>query len=226
MRKLMLVIFDLDGVLTETSYQHYLAWKELAQSIDIDLDIELNERLKGVSRDDSINLILHHGNKIDLYNDKQKKELSEIKNTNYVERIKHFTEGNLFDGVQQLLNELKMNDIKIALGSASRNAPDLLKSMKIYDFFDYIVDPQTVKGKPSPDTYLKAAQHFGIPVENCIGVEDAVSGVEAIKSAHMFAIGIGDKKILNKANFIVNSISDLSYIRIIEVFKGSNSSNQ
>ncbi len=209
MNNIRLVIFDLDGVLTETSKQHYLAWKILAAELGVDIDLEFNETLKGVSRMDSLDRILKRGNIYDKYNEEDKVKLATKKNDIYVKMIKSFTSDNLFEGVLGLLNKLKDMGILIALGSASKNGPRLLKSMGVYNYFDYIVNPAEVKGKPNPDIFLKASDELSVPVENCIGIEDAVSGIEAIKKANIFAVGIGSKDVLFKADIIYRETKDI-----------------
>lgn len=202
MKTIKLFVFDLDGVLTETSQQHYLAWKELADELGIEIDHEFNETLKGVSRMDSLDRILARGDQQDKYTSEEKIALATKKNTNYQSMIQAFTRDQLFDGVYDLLLELKNKGIKIALGSASKNGPKLLDAMGITDLFDYVVNPATVRGKPHPDIFLKACEVLQVDPSEAVGVEDAVSGVEAIKKAGMFAIGIGDSKILSQADIV------------------------
>jgi|LGVF01.2.fsa_nt_gb beta-phosphoglucomutase len=219
MNNIRLVIFDLDGVLTETTKQHYLAWKTLASELGINIDLVFNETLKGVSRMDSLDRILKRGNMLDKYTDEEKVEMATKKNDNYVKMIKSFTGDNLFDGVLDLLIKLKDMGILIALGSASKNGPRLLKSMGVYNYFDYIVNPAEVKGKPNPDIFLKASEELHIPIENCIGIEDAVSGIEAIKKANIFAVGIGSKDILFKADIIYAETKDIDLEVIDKLLK-------
>lgn len=211
LENIKLFIFDLDGVLTETSEQHYQAWKTLANNIGIDFDREFNEKLKGISRMESLELILKHGNFENKYTEDEKLALAETKNTNYLEMIDAFTSENLFEGVRQLFLDLRERGIKVAIGSASKNAPMLIEKMDVADLVDYIVDPSSVpNGKPAPDIFLKAAEHFNLKPEECVGVEDAEAGVQAIKSAGMFAIGIGDRTILNKADIVVPETKDIN----------------
>lgn len=196
-------IFDMDGVLTETSEQHYFAWKKLAEELGITIDRKFNEKLKGVSRIDSLNRILEYGGKLNQYSEEEKLQLAAKKNKNYVEMISKITEENLFEGVKNLFEELKKRNIKIAIGSASKNAPRLIKFLGIEKYIDYIVNPEEIeKGKPAPDTFLKAAQALGLEPEKCVGVEDAKAGIESIKSAGMFAVGIGNKTVLDKADIV------------------------
>ncbi len=205
-------IFDLDGVLTESSKQHYMAWKKLADSLGIEIDEQFNETLKGVSRMDSLERILELGNKQNDYTESEKVELATKKNEHYLELIKQFTPDNLFVGVKELLVKLKGENVKVALASASKNGPLLLSKLQIADYFDHVVDPVTVKGKPHPDIFLAAMNEFGLSPNDCVGIEDAVAGIDAIKSAGMYAIGIGDKDVLTKADVVYNNTGDLVII--------------
>ena len=209
MKDIKLFVFDLDGVLTETSHQHYFAWKELADELGIEIDLEFNETLKGVSRMDSLERILARGNQQDKYTTHEKEILATKKNTNYQQMISAFTREDLFDGVYDLLVELKQQGIKLALGSASKNGPRLLQAMNITDLFDYVVNPATVKGKPHPDIFLKACEVMNVDPTEAVGVEDAVAGIEAIKKAGMFAIGIGDPLTLREADIVYPTTKDI-----------------
>jgi len=209
MRDIKLFVFDLDGVLTETSEQHFQAWKLLADELGIDIDLEFNETLKGVSRMDSLERILAHGQKHHIYNKEEKEELAAKKNANYQDMISKFSRKELFDGVLELLQLLKSKGIMVALGSASKNGPTLLRAMEIVEYFDYIVNPALVRGKPEPDIFLKACEALMVDPKDAVGVEDAVSGIEAIKKAGMYAIGIGNKEILKDADIIYNETKDI-----------------
>lgn len=209
METIKLAIFDLDGVLTETSEQHYMAWKVLADELQIPFDKVFNEKLKGISRMESLELILTNSAKPTLLTDTIKKDLANKKNELYKQLIADFTPNQLFEGVTLLFKELKAKGIKIALASASKNAPSLLKNMGIYQEFDYIVDPSSVeKGKPDPAIFLKAADELQIDPKYCIGFEDAFAGVQAIKAAGMYAIGIGSPDLLSQADEIYNHIKE------------------
>lgn len=209
MKTIKLFVFDLDGVLTETSHQHYKAWKQLADELGIEIDLTFNETLKGVSRMDSLRKILARGNQLNKFSEEQQVALATKKNEHYKTLISTFTREQLFEGVIELFDELKERGIKIALGSASKNGPTLLKAMKVEDYFDYVVDPRTVRGKPFPDIFLKACNVFDIDPSNAVGVEDAVSGVKAIKTAGMYAIGIGNKDVLAEADIIYDHVKDI-----------------
>ena len=213
-------IFDLDGVITDTAEFHYIAWKKLADSLNIPLDREFNEELKGISRMESLEKILIHGKKEKDYTDVQKEALAYRKNEYYKELIKEITPKHILPGIQELLEDIKANNKKIGLASASKNATTILNSLGLTEFFDYIVDAGTVKnGKPDPEIFIKAANNLHVAPENCIGIEDAVSGVEAIKAASMYAVGVGDRDVLKRADVIVNITEELDYIRIVNSYK-------
>jgi len=205
-----LFIFDLDGVLASTSEEHFTAWKEVIKdNFNIIVEDYVEEFTKGVSRMDSLNKIL------DTYNIKvsnsKKVELAYIKNEKYKDLISKFNETNLFSGVKELFQFLKSKKILIALGSASKNGPALIKSLGIDGYFDYLVDPGPLNSKPHPDIFNSAMNHFSLKPNECIGMEDAISGVKAIKSAHMIAIGIGKKDVLTEADYVYDSIKSVEF---------------
>lgn len=202
-------IFDMDGVLTETSEYHYLAWKVLAGHLGIHIDKGINEQLKGVSRMESLNVILEYGELEDKYSEEQKVQLATKKNKHYIEMIDSFTEKNLLGGVRQLFEELKRNQLKIGIASASHSASKLMNLLAIESYIDYIVDPSGLRSKPSPDIFLQCAKGLGLEPRMCIGVEDAVAGVKAIKKADMYAIGIGDEKVLWEADIVYHKTGDI-----------------
>lgn len=208
--KYKLFIFDMDGVITETSEQHYQAWKQLANELDIEIDREFNEKLKGVSRMDSLERILEHGNRTNDFTEEDRVTFATRKNENYKKMILKCTEEDLFAGVKELFRELKKLGIKIAIGSASFNAPTLVRLLGIEEDIDYIVNPGEVeKGKPAPDIFLKAAEVLGVDPSKCVGVEDAEAGVEAIKAAGMFAVGIGEADVLHQADIVYKETKDI-----------------
>jgi len=213
-----LFIFDLDGVLASTSDEHFTAWKEVIKDrFNIDVEDYVEEFTKGVSRMDSLNEIL------DAYDlkvsDSDKERLAYIKNEKYKELISKFNKTNLFNGVKELFEFLKSKNILIALGSASKNGPALLKSLGIEDYFDFVVDPGPLQSKPHPDIFISAMNHFLLNPGECIGIEDAISGVKAIKSAHMLAIGIGKKNILKEADFVYDSIESIDFSFLEKLIK-------
>ncbi len=215
------VLFDLDGVITDTAEYHFHAWKKLADDLGISIDREFNERLKGVSREDSLTLILEHGNKQNDITPEQFTELAKGKNDNYVEMIQAISPKDIYPGILELLTDLKNNHIKIALASASKNGPLLLDKMEISHFFDAIVDPASLAaGKPAPDIFLAAAKAVGIDITDAIGVEDATAGVAAIKASGALPIGVGEAKDLGDDIALVPDTSHLSFDYLTSVWQG------
>lgn len=210
------VIFDLDGVITETSIQHFQAWRAMAKMIGVEIDEAFNESLKGVSRGESLKAILQHGGMLGKYSEEEMEKLSFCKNEYYKQLISRFTPDNVFEGVVDLFKELKKRGIKIAIGSASRNAPTLIKAMGLQQYIDYIVNPEDVeRGKPAPDIFLKAAEVLGLEPYECIGIEDAIAGIRAIKAAGMYAIGIGNGEVLKEADIVFKSIAEIDINTIL-----------
>lgn len=209
------IIFDMDGVITETSEYHYMAWKLLASHIGIYIDRNINEQLKGVSRMDSLDVILKHGNRENDFTETERLALATTKNKRYVDMINQFDKSNLLPGVEELFLELKVLGIKIGVASASHSAVNLIDLLGIKEYVDFVVDPGTVPSKPAPDIFLAAAEGLGLKPSECIGVEDAVAGVESIKKAKMYAVGIGDAKVLNKADIVFKTPAEISLEKLL-----------
>ncbi len=202
-------IFDLDGVIVNTAKYHYLAWKKLANSIGIDFTKEQNEQLKGVSRVESLKKILSWANK--HISDKEFQELMDAKNQNYLQYIAKMDENEILPDVNRLLNYLTESNQPIALGSASKNARPILEKINLYQKFDAIVDGNNVtKAKPDPEVFIKAAELLNVPPTDCIVFEDSQAGIEAANKAGMVTIGIGDKKTLNKADYIFKDFTEIN----------------
>jgi len=216
-KKVEAFIFDLDGVITDTAEFHYLAWKELGESLGISIDREFNETLKGVSRTDSLERILELGNKQNDYTAEEKEKLANGKNDNYVKLIQNISPKDLLPGVEEFLKSLKEAGFKIGMASASKNAMMVTNLLQVQDYFDHIVDAATVAvSKPDPEVFLKAATALGVAPENCIGVEDAAAGVTAIKAAGMYAVAIGDASVLASADMILKSTDELNLNNILK----------
>lgn len=216
-------IFDLDGVITDTAEYHFKAWSALAEEIGIEIDEEFNEQLKGVSRIESLQRILKHGRKENDFTMEEITDLAAKKNDHYKKLIAEITPEDILPGILDLLEDIKQARIPIALGSASKNAPFIIDLLKLNRYFDYIVDAgEVMNGKPHPETFLTAADHLGVPYETCIGIEDAEAGVTAIKAAMMFAVGIGSKEILHKADIIFPETNTLSFEKIEAAFYRAN----
>lgn len=203
------LIFDLDGVIVNTTQYHYLAWKKIANNLGFDISNAQNEQLKGVSRVKSLDLILEWG-KIDLDNT-QKEGLLTKKNKQYLNYINTLTKADILPGIMDALEYLKSENIAIALGSASKNAVYILEKLEIKQIFDVIIDGNEVqKAKPDPEVFLKAAKKLEIFPQQCIVIEDAKAGIEAANNAKMLSVGIGDKAILNEADYVLKDSSELS----------------
>jgi beta-phosphoglucomutase len=199
------VIFDLDGVITDTAHYHYLAWKALAESEGVHFDHAFNENLKGVDRMGSLNLILAGSNK--TYSMEQKLALAERKNKQYVELIATMSAADLLPGALEALASVRAAGLSIGLASVSKNAFTVLDRLGIRDRFDYVVDAALIaNSKPHPEIFLNAAAALGVAPADCLGVEDAVAGVASIKSAGMFALGIGSPEVLTQADRVIPSL--------------------
>ena len=215
-------IFDLDGVITDTAYYHYLAWKELGNKIGIEIDEEFNETLKGISRIESLERMLVFGNKENQFTQEEKLQLATEKNEHYKELIKRITPNDILPGIIELLEEAKNNKIKIGLASASKNAIPVLNSLGVIEYFDFIADASECKNsKPAPDIFLMAVKGLNVNPKYCIGFEDASAGVDAINSAMMYSVGIGDTDTLCKAKYVVKSTQELDFNLIISKYNKS-----
>lgn len=214
-------LFDLDGVIVDTAKYHFIAWKRLANHIGIDFSIAENEKLKGISRTDSLKLILDWGGiKI---TDNEILELATLKNTWYLELIEEMQEDEILPGVVNFLQSLKADHIKIGLGSASKNSETILKKINLLDEFDVIIDGTKVaQSKPNPEVFLKGAEALKVLPENCLVFEDAISGVEAALSGGMRVVGIGESEILDKADFVVEGFENLDWKDLKKFFSTIN----
>jgi len=212
-------IFDLDGVIVETSKYHYLAWKEIAQSFGFELTEALNEQLKGVSRVNSLELILSWAN-TDL-KESTKEELLIEKNNYYLNYIKSLNPSEALEGVLELLNEIKKAGLKMGIGSASKNAVTILKKLEIVDWFDVIIDGNAVsRSKPDPEVFLKGANLMNVDPKSVIVFEDSVSGIEAANSAHFHSIGVGQQEVLHEADYVIKDFRNLNLKSILELIEG------
>jgi beta-phosphoglucomutase len=210
-------IFDLDGVIVDTAKFHFLAWKKVAKLFDFDLTMALNEKLKGVSRVNSLNKILEWA-ETSISNDEFEKLASE-KNIDYLKFVAKMNEDDILPGVFNFINLLKKENQPIALGSASKNAPEILQKVGLYAMFDAIVDGNSVtKAKPNPEVFLIAAKKLRIKPANCIVFEDSEAGIEAANVAGMISIGLGNKNVLGHADFVFADFTeiDLEFIKKLE----------
>lgn len=203
-------IFDLDGVIVDTAKFHYLAWKRLAEHVGVSFSEEDNEHLKGVSRMQSLEYILEKGG-LQLGNE-EKLRLATLKNEWYVESIKHIDASEILPGSEALLKDLKANQIKVSLGSASKNAIAILEGIGLLHYFDYISDGNsTDKSKPDPEVFLIAAKGLDKSPEECLVVEDSIKGIQAAIAGGFRTLGIGESEILSEAEYIVKDLSEVSW---------------
>jgi len=202
-------IFDLDGVLVDTAVFHFKAWKRLANGLGFDFTENQNEQLKGVSRVESLNKILAWGGIVKT--EEEKRYLAEKKNAWYLEMVHQMTDEDVLTGVLAFLTKAKDQGKKIALGSASKNAPLILDKTGIGDFFDAVIDGNKVSAsKPDPEVFLLAAQELGLAVRDCLVFEDAQAGIDAALAGDMQAIGIGSADDLKGAVTVVAGLHELS----------------
>lgn len=201
-------IFDLDGVIVDTAIYHYKAWKQLALELGFEFTEHDNERLKGVSRMRSLEILLEVGG-ITL-SDSEKEVLAFKKNERYVKSLETLNEHSLLNGAREYLELLRKEGVKIALGSASKNAPMILEKLGITELFDIIVDGNSVsKAKPDPEVFTKAADMLGIDYSDCIVFEDSQAGIDAAISAGMGVIAVDKNHVLKNANKYIESLGDL-----------------
>jgi len=193
------LLFDLDGVLTDTSELHFLAWKRLAEEEGILFTPEDNEALRGVSRRESLNLLLK-GRQV---SEEQAYEMMERKNGYYVELVRQMTPANLLPGAREMIEEIRRLGLKQAIVSSSKNAWLVLERLQIGDIFDVVIDGNSpARSKPHPDLFLLAAHALGVDPRNCLVVEDAQAGVEAAHAAGMKALGLGPRERVGAAELV------------------------
>jgi len=209
------VIFDLDGVIVSTDEYHYLAWMKMAKTEEIYFDREINERLRGVSRMESLEIILERSRK--EYTQQEKEVLASIKNEYYKGMLTQLSDKHILPGVLKFLEELEERGIKKAIGSSSKNTDFILKQIGLKDRFDVIVDGNNIKNsKPDPEVFLLAAKLLDIAPENCVVIEDANAGIDAAKAAGTKAVAVGSAAVYKKADY---ATADIGMLDINEVLK-------
>ena len=209
-------LFDLDGVIVDTAKYHYIAWRELANELGFEFTEEDNERLKGVSRMTSLNILLEIGGV--TLSDEEKNRLAEKKNENYRTFILKMQPDEILDGAKEFLLELQQKNIRIALGSASKNAMTILDRLELTECFEAIIDGTKVtEAKPDPEVFLKGAEALGVRPEECLVFEDAEAGVEAALAGNMKCVGIGSPNNLGKAHLVIDGLHQMTYEKLIEL---------
>jgi beta-phosphoglucomutase len=202
-------IFDLDGVIVDTAHFHFKAWKKTAEELGFNLTEELNEKLKGVSRIDSLQKILDWAN-VSISKEQFDKMTFE-KNEDYLSYVRQMTKNDVLPGVTEFVKNLKDMGYPIALGSASKNAKHILERVGLIDMFDAIVDGNSVaKAKPNPEVFINAAKLLKLNPEDCVVFEDSEAGIQAANIANMVSIGIGDPTILFEANFCFKDFTEIN----------------
>ncbi len=195
-------IFDLDGVITDTAHLHFLAWRELARGVGLDFDEAFNERLKGVSRMDSLALILAQSTR--TFTPDERERMAKKKNAAYVKLIATLTPADLLPGAVDALRAARASGARVGLASASKNAAAVLARLGITACFDHVVDANLIaRSKPDPEVFVAAATALGVAPANCVGIEDAVAGLQANRGAGMFSVGVGDPQALDIADQVI-----------------------
>lgn len=202
-------IFDLDGVIVDTAKYHFNAWRRLANSLGFDITLEQNENLKGVSRKESLEYILGIG-KME-FSEEKKAEMAELKNSWYVDTISNMDKSELLPGSEALIKEIRQLDLKISLGSASKNSVRILNATDLIHYFDAVIDGnKTTESKPHPQVFLLGAKALELNPEECIVFEDSINGIKAANTGGFISIGIGDKDILHEADIVIPSLEGVT----------------
>jgi beta-phosphoglucomutase len=195
-------LFDLDGVIVDTAKYHFLAWRRLCNELGFDFSEEDNEHLKGISRAESLDMLLEKGG-VEM-SQPEKEALMTRKNNWYLEYVDKMSAEEILPGARAFLELVKSAGIRIALGSSSKNAVRILEKIDLYTTFDAVIDGTKVtKGKPDPQTFLLGAEALGVEPAHCVVFEDAKAGVEAALAGGMYAIGVGEPDVLYRANKVI-----------------------
>ena len=208
------VIFDLDGVIVSTDEYHYQAWMQLAKRLHIPFNREINERLRGVSRYESLSIILERAT--NAFSESEKQEFLTEKNNEYIKLLEKLSEEDILPGVEDTLRKLREKGIKIAIGSSSRNTPRILKYIGMSDTFDAVADGNDItKSKPDPEVFLVAAKKLGVAPKDCLVIEDAYAGIEAAKAAEMKSLAVGSAIDCPDADYSAKDLSEVDILNLI-----------
>ncbi len=203
-------IFDLDGVITDTSEYHFMAWQEIARELGIDFTRRQNERLKGVSRRKSFEIILEEGGIV--LGEEERLYYCKKKNDIYLKYINAISRKNLLPGVKEFIGNARRKGYKIALGSASKNALLILQRLQIERDFDAVIDGTKVsKAKPDPEVFVKGAGALGVHCESCLVFEDSAAGVEAAHRCGMKAVGVGNENVAKQADYFIRGFEEVQF---------------
>jgi beta-phosphoglucomutase len=210
-RTMKAAIFDLDGVIVDTAKYHYLAWKRLARELGFDFTETDNERLKGVSRMRSLEILLEVGGV--PMDEPARRESAARKDRWYVEYVEKMDPAELLPGAVEYLRHIRGRGVRTAIASASKNAPLIIHRVQIGPLFDAVVDGTIVfRAKPEPDVFLRAARELGFAAEDCVVFEDAEAGIEAAARAGMASVGVGKPEYLEKADLVIPDFQSLLVI--------------
>ncbi|WP_420155245.1 beta-phosphoglucomutase [Siphonobacter sp.] len=212
-------LFDLDGVIVDTAIYHFKAWRRLANELGFDFTEHQNEQLKGVSRMESLELILQWGGV--TLSDEEKQQWAARKNEWYLAYVNQMTPQEVLPGVRDFLDSLRKAGIGIALGSASKNARLILERIDMLDAFDAIIDgTHTTKSKPDPEVFLLGAQALHQNPADCVVFEDAVAGIEAAHRGGMKAVGVGSPEVLTEADVVITAFTETSWTKLSDELLG------
>lgn len=208
-------IFDLDGVIVDTAKYHFIAWRDMAASLGIEFTEKDNEHLKGVGRKESLEFILNLGNV--TRSEPEKTKLAFVKNEQYKSLISNIDRAEILPGVVPFIKRLKNENIKIALGSSSKNARTILEALSLTQYFDAIVDgTNTTKSKPDPQVFLLGAEALNISPSEIVVFEDAVSGIKAAKDGGFRTVGVGENDVLDQAEIVISGFVDFTLDKLIK----------
>lgn len=208
------VLFDLDGVLVRTDGLHYLAWKQIADAEGIYFDERINDRLRGVSRMESLEIILERASR--TYSPAVKQDMAERKNAIYRELLMGMGPGDVLPGVAPVLDGLRRRGIKLAVGSSSKNAGTILDRCHLTPLFDAVVDGNDIsRSKPDPEVFLLAASRSGVPPAHCLVVEDAMAGIESARNAGMRYVAIGTPETMPGVSPLISGLADVDADRLL-----------
>lgn len=211
------VIFDLDGVIVDSAKYHFRAWSKMATKVGLVFNEEDNERLKGVSRTDSLDIILAINNL--EFSDTEKTRLLEYKNELYLEYVSLVDKSEILAGAAELIDDLRKNGLKVALGSSSKNGRLLLRQMDLISKFDVIVDGTNItRSKPDPEVFLLGANQLGLAPKRCLVVEDAASGIQAAIQGGFRSLGVGEKSILGAAEHVLPGLAGVDVSRLESLY--------
>lgn len=207
------IVFDLDGVITDTAHLHFLAWRKIASELGIVIDEVFNDSLKGISRGESLLRILRHGGKEGAFTQAEREQIAARKNALYVDSLRTLTPQAVLPGIRELLSALRSEQIKTGLASVSLNAPAILQALQLTPYFDFCTDATRIqRSKPDPEIFLAACNGLHVSPQACIGIEDAQAGIDAINACGMRSVGIGSS--LTGADMLLPTTEFLTWRRL------------